>query len=330
MTDNDPWAGLKIPETNDEFFLRYSLDNNPFELYRGLDVLGRRMFFLIHDTKNLTTNKFPKMNGLIINQTIRNDNKGMLSVTLDNQNYIEVFTIFCEDIIDTISKEVTEIAAVQAFIGRAMKWHAFLRRANTQKLSYEAQLGLIGELYTLNENVSNITTLANAIHSWKGPEKTPKDFEFSNLCIECKSRGASSKDTVRISSEYQLAEVENAELVLMVHTFGLADETQKINKIDLHSIVSKINNRIASECPDISDLFEEKILESGYNKEHDYEVIVTHQSTEVFLVKEEFPRIIPGTYSSELSQISYDLLLSSIDNFKISYSEFVNKISGEN
>jgi hypothetical protein len=172
--------------------------------------------------------------------------------------------------------------------------------------------------------------LRKAVIAWRGPEKTPKDFELEGLCIETKARGSASKDCVRISSEHQLAEVPGANLMLLVHTFTTASEQKNNVKLELHSVISKILEAIKIECADVETLFVKKIEEVGYREEHEYELAVCHQSTIPYLVEDDFPRIIPGKYPSELSQISYDLSLSSVEHYKISYDQLVKRLKGMN
>ena len=105
---------------------------------------------------------------------------------------------------DVVSGASDESAAVSAFIERTWKWHDLLKGKRKPKLSREAQMGLIGELWTLMHLLAPAVGIGTAVAGWKGAEQAPKDFELSGVCIECKSRGAArpltGSDHIRVSA----------------------------------------------------------------------------------------------------------------------------------
>lgn len=267
------------------------------------------------------------MAGLEVDVEMRKeDGQAMLSIRLENQDDTDVFARLCHDIVMTVSNARDEISAVQAFLGRTWKWHALLKAARKKTLTREEQLGLIGELRTMSETIHLVKGLGAALEAWRGSEGAPKDFELAGLCIECKARGASSRDKVRISSEHQLADVPGQELVLLVHTFATADK-DAVEAINLHNLVSSIRSKISSERPDLTSMLEEKLEEAGYNNDHDYDVVVVHRSTESYSVIEGFPRIVPGNYQEGPTEVSYDLPLAQITPFMIGSDELVRLIA---
>lgn len=330
MKSEDPWKEMKDAPTEGSLVGHLVLESRPHEVFRSRDQYGRRILFLVHDRACAVDTRLPEMAGLHIESRVREgDGRLALIVRLESGEDADIFTRFCEDIIETVSQAGSENAAVQAFVGRTWKWHALLKGARKKTLSRESQLGLIGELHTLTNIIAPLKGLGLAIEGWRGSEGAPKDFELSKLCVECKARGASSRDKVRISSEHQLADVSGHAVVLLVHTFASAGNSD-ISKVELHGVVSSLRASVSTERADLKDMLETKLEDYGYDEEHEYEISVVHQSTRAFLVGDDFPRIVPGTYPEGPVEISYDLPLSNIMKFEISATELNKRIlSGE-
>lgn len=327
MWNSDPWENISPSQAGYSIIGHLVLESRPHQVFLARDASRRRVLFLVHNPASMPSTSLPRMAGLEVDVEMRKeDGQAMLSIRLENQDDTDVFARLCHDIVMTVSNARDEISAVQAFLGRTWKWHALLKAARKKTLTREEQLGLIGELRTMSETIHLVKGLGAALEAWRGSEGAPKDFELAGLCIECKARGASSRDKVRISSEHQLADVPGQELVLLVHTFATADK-DAVEAINLHNLVSSIRSKISSERPDLTSMLEEKLEEAGYNNDHDYDVVVVHRSTESYSVIEGFPRIVPGNYQEGPTEVSYDLPLAQITPFMIGSDELVRLIA---
>lgn len=323
MKSDDPWKGIEASPDTSGLIGHLVLESLPHEVFRARDALGRRILFLVHDRASMSSTSLPKMAGLELEADLRKDDgKAMLSVRLENQDDADIFARFCDDIVMTVKDAASETTAVQAFIGRTWKWHALLKGARKKTLSRRDQLGLIGELRTMNDDIGSVKSIGTALEAWRGSDGAPKDFELSGLCIECKARGASSRGNIRITSEHQLADVPGQKLVLLVHTFATA-EKDEVGALGLHDMVSLIRSKVDTERPDLRLMLEEKLDEAGYENEHEYEVVVLHRSTESYLVMQGFPRIVPGNYQEGPVAVSYDLPLVQIAPFEIGKPELL-------
>lgn len=324
MKNDDPWKDIEASPDSSGLIGHLVLESRPHEVFRAWDAFGRRVLFLVHDRASMSSTSLPKMAGLELEADLRKDDgKAMLSVRLENQDDADIFARFCDDIVMTVKGAADEATAVQAFIGRTWKWHALLKGARKKTLSRQDQLGLIGELHTMKEDIGSIKGIGAALEAWRGSEGAPKDFELSGLCIECKARGASSRSKVRITSEHQLADVSGQELVLLVHTFATSEDDE-VGAMDLHGLVSLIRSKLDKERPDLRLMLEEKLDEAGYENEHEYDVVALHKSTESYAVFEGFPRIVPGNYQEGPIEVSYDLPLAQITSFEIGKHELLH------
>lgn len=323
MKNDDPWKDIEASIDSSGLIGHLVLESRPHEVFRARDSLGRRILFLVHDRASMSSTSLPKMAGLELEADLRKDDgKAMLSVRLEDQDDADIFARFCDDIVMTVKDAANETVAVQAFIGRTWKWHALLKGARKKTLSSSDQLGLIGELRTMNDDIGSVKGIGTALEAWRGPDGAPKDFELSGLCIECKARGASSRSKVRITSEHQLADVPGQKLVLLVHTFATV-EKDEVGAMNLHEVVSLIRSKVELERPDLKLMLEEKLDEAGYENEHEYDVVALHKSTENYSVMEDFPRIVPGNYQEGPIEVSYDLPLAQILPFEIDKLELL-------
>lgn len=326
VKSDDPWKDIETSPDNSGLIGHLVLESRPHEVFRARDSLGRRILFLVHDRASMSPTSLPKMAGLELEADLRKDDgKAMLSVRLENQDDADVFARFCDDIVMTVKGAANETTAVQAFIGRTWKWHALLKGARKKTLSRQDQLGLIGELRTMKDDIGSVKGIGAAVEAWRGSDGAPKDFELSGLCIECKARGAASRSKVRITSEHQLADVPGQKLALLVHTFATA-EKDEIGAMDLHDMVSLIRSKVDAERPDLKLMLEEKLDEAGYENEHEYDVVALHRSTENYSVIAGFPRIVPGNYQRGPIEVSYDLPLAEITPFEIGKHELLQLI----
>ncbi|WP_420569752.1 PD-(D/E)XK motif protein [Thalassovita sp.] len=328
MKSDDPWSNIPTSPAGTRLNGRLVADSRPWEVFRALDHLGRRILFLVHDPDSASGIALPKIAGLDVEARLRSeDSKAILSVALENSDDADIFTRLSDDIIETVSRAGDEATAVQSFIGRMWKWHALLKGARKPTLSRESQLGLIGELWTILNIIAPARGLDPAVKGWRGSQRAPKDFELSDLCVECKARGAAARSKIRITSEHQLADVPGHRLILLVHTFASAAEDD-VGVIDLHGIVRQVRAAVASDAPQTEKPFELCLDEAGFDDTHEYEIRVLHRATDAYLVEDGFPRIVPGAYPNGPIEVAYDLPLADLTPFHLGERDFADLITG--
>jgi len=329
VKSDDPWSDIPPSPAGSKLNGRLVSESRPWEIFRAVDHLGRRILFLVHAPSSASGIVLPKMAGLDVEARVRSeDDRTILSVTLENADDADIFTRFTDDIIETVAAAGDEVTAVQSFVGRTWKWHALLKGVRKATLSREAQLGLIGELWTILTVIAPARGLDTAVEGWRGAQRAPKDFELSDLCIECKSRGAASRNKVRITSEHQLADVPGHQVILLVHTFASASKDD-VGGLDLHMIVERTRSAIESDAPQASKALEVSLDEAGYDDLHDYEVVVLYRAFDAYRVEERFPRITPGSYPDGPLEVAYDLPLADLAPFHMGEHDFQRLLAGE-
>lgn len=317
MRSEDPWADIDKPPSDQKFSGRLAPECHPLQLFRGLDHLGRRNLFLVHDRKSASKTKLPEMAGLIVEKRERSyEDKLLASVILESEENADIFIRLSEDIIDVVANAENEREAVTLFIERTWKWHALLRGKRKSVLNRDAQMGLIGEIWTILHVLSPNVGIDIAVAAWRGAEGAPKDFEMAGACIECKSKGAASRSEVRISSEYQLEDVLGNRLVLLVHSFAACAEDE-LGAFSLHDLATEVRNEVISKAPQLIRLLDQGLEDAKYDILHDYELVVRHLSMDAFEVKGCFPRIVPSLMPDGPIKVSYNLPLEKLNPFSI-------------
>jgi len=280
-----------------------------------LDHLGRRALFLIHEKSSASKIHLPEMAGLIVEKRERpGEGKHLVSVILENEENADIFSRLCEDIVEVVSETTDENAAVSAFLERTWKWHELLKGKWKPTLSRDAQMGLMGELWTLLHILTPNMGIETAVKGWKGAEGAPKDFELSDVCIECKSRGAAGRSRVRITSEHQLEDVPGHKLILLVLTFAACREDDP-QAMSLHGIASDIRSELTNHAPQSMSLLEQGLNDAGYDESHEYDLVIRHRSTAPYAVRKSFPRIVPGSVPVGPVEIGYDLPLENLEEY---------------
>ena len=240
----------------------------------------------------------------------RNLDKRAFVLRLLDHAQKEPFFAMCRDIFEAAEVAETVELALNRAIRRTRRWHFLLKGGNTKGLSIEEQRGLVGELTFLRELSDQIGPAA-AIEAWKGPEGSSKDFEFPHCCIEVKARRGAAKPFVRISSEYQLSDVEEGSLFLRVYNVDgavLPDGETLHGHVALTADYFDENDWAFAQWQDLIDA-------TGYASEGDYSNrrwIVG--LTRTFEVADGFPRIVEPIPEG-VGSLTYAIAISACEPF---------------
>ena len=231
---------------------------------------------------------------------------------LKERSQVEIFETLCRDVVEAGEAGADCNEALSRALQRTRRWYHLLRGGKANGLSVEEQRGLVGELAFLRELVSDFGP-ETAIDAWTGPTGSSKDFEIIGSCVEVKARRVAAKPFVTISSEDQLADVENSRLCLRVVNIASAvlPEDQS-----LHDHVRKTAELFEAEGGAF-EAWEETLYSTGYDPENDYDdrhwLLGTASDYEV---KDDFPRI-SSPLASGVENVRYSIALDACDPFKL-------------
>ena len=210
------------------------------------------------------------------------------------------------------------ISAVEV---RLQRWQQLLKKDRSSEMSFEKQMGLYTELFTLKEIVAKKIGIKGAIISWVGPEFDKQDFLLDDAILEVKSYRTSKGAIVHISSLHQLI---SEKIPLFLLSFGL---TRSENGLSIKNIVFEIKKQLENEANDYLNMFELKLIEYGFIpeiiKSPLYNFIVDVKK--VFFVSDEFPRILPKTIQSQITSVKYSIDLTKCEEYELEIETFLNE-----
>lgn len=219
------------------------------------------------------------------------------------------------DLVSSILKRIGEKASVSdAVEGAVREYRALLKRRTQSAATLEKVLGLLGELYVLNQ----LLDIAPAAEStWMGPSGARHDFRRAEMAMEVKTSIRSQTSTVEISGLQQLQAPSEGKLLLAA-LFVEADPAGVIT-------VPRLVDSILTKAQDVARVG--SILASaGYDLEAPKpfeQFAFSLSSFDLYRVEGDFPRLtsedLKGTaLPLGVSQVTYRLDLAAAQSHRIS------------
>lgn len=242
---------------------------------------------------------------------------------LKDASQIELFETLCWSVVTAAEGADTEEDALKKSVARTFRWHQLLRSGQVGVLSEEEQKGLIGEIQVLKRLIA-CRGAKEAITAWVGPSGTPKDFELGGHCIEVKARRGAAQPFIRISNEYQLAQVAGQETWLIVTT---VDQTPPPHGLTLSEIVAEVGSMLQSSQPSVMNDWLSRLSDAGFDPDDDYsEWHWTASLTDSFSVTPDFP-CISTPVPVGVSSVTYSLALSACGPFRVDWSVIESRLA---
>ena len=282
----------------------------PLDLYIGNDEFFRWTLLLVSDYKPLDVSS-SRM--IFVNISKRDDNKWCQSFSLIDNKYVDIFVLFCEDIVSS-AVQIKNLKIAVNYIGkRYNNWKEMLASTNDTLLSINKIKGLIGEMYFLNYYLANKYGIDRSILSWTGPEFLKHDFIINEDWYEVKTT-SSIKNEVKISSIEQLDTINEGKLVVIK-----LDQTSETNAKALN--INKLYKIILDKINDdnIKENFMSMLFKFGYYQRNEYEkmnYLFEMKSVTIYNVSNEFPCLRRLSIPSSIISAEYTLSLISIDKYE--------------
>jgi hypothetical protein len=240
----------------------------------------------------------------------------VLVIKLEDLQNQDVFLKLCIDLIEHVKMSEQSLDTFHVICGRLKKWQALLSSRARNLLSANEIQGLYAELYFLSEILESKRHCESVlIQSWKGPEKTQHDFIVDDMAIEVKSITGDQRTKIRITSEDQL----DTHLEMLYLRVYFLSHVQNGGE-SLNAITSRISSHLTSR--ENRELFEQKLEIAGYIDIKDYDSPEFRvKDCRTFLTRDDFPRITRKVLPEGIEAVAYDLVLASIDGFRVSKIE---------
>lgn len=293
---------LKFKEfSQNSHYLRVD-EKHPLELRIGLNSKGQKTLSFIGDFERV---QVKSTKSIEVKHFIISSNTS-ISFSLINDEYTDLFYLFCDDIIDS-SRNSIQSKGYSYILNRYEKWKGF---SNTSRkfLSENEIRGLLAELIFLRDIIFDKYGISNGIIGWTGPEPTKKDFSFDMTWFEIKSV---TKDIVTISSIEQL-DSDDIGYLILYYFEKMSPEAKGCN---LNQIVDEILLSIILDQDRANFIM--KLVQIGYYKEDYYNDFVYKLSkVDYYEVNETFPRINRMSLDGAISNARYDLIINMLENYR--------------
>lgn len=184
------------------------------------------------------------------------ENVFRIAVTLERNEFKDVFEALCADLVLVVSVVSNAISAFAAITKRLEAWQACLR-LRKGALSREDQIGLLGELAVLRI-FAEVAGHSAAVEAWKGPVDGVHDFVAGGAAVEVKS-------VLGIGTHLQISHFDQLEFTgLSSLTIGRVRFREGPDGKSLPSQVENIRRETADASPATVSELENKLLRAGY------------------------------------------------------------------
>ena len=234
-----------------------------------------------------------------------------LRFSLENNDLLEYFCTFCQDLLDSVKVTNEDETAYQTLRSRYYSWRQLFRPDNSRMTEAEI-MGLIGELLFLRDYMIPKRGIDTALDSWMGPERTHKDFSDQSDWFEVKTINF-GKESVRISSIEQLdSDIEGTLVVYELEKMSPSFDGILLNQL-VNNIISLLSNASQRET------FMDKLQLFGFDFSNENDNLVfAIRSERMYRVNPlTFPRIQRNMLPDAITRVQYELSLTDIEPYKI-------------
>lgn len=283
---------------------------HPLDLYVGIDEMSRWTILLVCKNRPgyLTSSRMIQAK---LGQ--RSDGRWSMSLSLVNDDYKDMFLLFCGDIIDSSRHIKNKDKAVKFVVTRYKEWKEMLANSSNGLLTPEQIKGLLGEMYVLESELMDLYGSEKAVLSWTGPRAAHQDFIFKDTWFEVKTV-SSGKEEVKISSIEQLDCRNDGKLIIV-----FVDKTSQtnINALNLNLVYMRLLSRLLDD--DIKAEFSNMLLKYGYYPRPEYEdidYIFEVKDVSHYLVTESFPCFRRKSIPTSITKVDYYISISAIRAYR--------------
>ena len=270
-----------------------------------------------------TGGRLPKCRGVRLSHEILRGEpaRTIVRILLEDQRLLEIFAVLAVDLLGVAVSQSTAAEALRLCTDRIAMWQGLFERIPADGLSDEAQRGLFGELWVINDLFLNVLPPADAVAAWIGPDPGNQDFVHRGIAVEVKSSLAKRHSRLSIANEKQLDETPFRQLVL-AHV-RLDDGSAQGES--LPDLVKLCRDRIG---PDLyaARRFDNSLLEAGYLDAHaplyadrTWQV----SSLRFFHVRHEFPRLTEANLPPGVGDIKYSIIADNLVQYECQREQLV-------
>lgn len=320
------WEDLRSGSSGDGDLVRRVRTTPPTDVHLGLRMPGRNPMLVLRvddvpDTHSLTF----QSDGLrcaVETGPVTGNRDCAVVLELVDSAHSDVFGVLVADLAGRLAVGMSDDAAVSLLSNRIGRWERLLRRKR-DGLTLEQQRGLVGELLVLQRLVTAGLPGQTVVEAWQGPSGGTHDWELSGISLEVKAR-ASTKRSVRISSEFQLETPPDGRMVLVIETIDRVTEGGR----SLPELVDETAAMVAAAEGD----FRQRLSEYGWFERHRERYAgsawIVRDEADHDAETEGFPRIVPADLAPGVSGVRYSLEVRALSSARLEAGALEGMING--
>jgi len=217
---------------------------------------------------------------------------------------LELFETMAEDCIRVLERcsHATVGTMLEQFIKRVVAWQEFMQKPRDGLLSPEQEVGLVGELLTLDELVHAGVPAPACVQAWEGPIDGVHDFVLGPGAIEVKTSLAVAGFPAKIGSIEQLDDAFRQPLYLAAQRLAVVAEGET-----LPAMIDRLRALFGDAGG--AELFDRRVMHAGYLDMHadSYTRTFALVQTRLLHVNAAFPRMTPAIVGPAIRRASYEL-----------------------
>ena len=253
------------------------------------------------------------------------DGVAALELRLVDRAYQEIFSVLADDLINVLVAAPTEDSAAEFFLARFERWQQFFARSGPAGLGDEAQRGLYGELWFIQNCLMETLDPLSAVSAWTGHGATAQDFQLGDVAVEVKATTSKQPQHLSIASERQLDDTGVDALFL----FHLSLDVRRGDDRTLPALVDALRAALGDTAA--RGRFEENLLMAGFIDAHrdryDHTAYTVRQAS-VFHVRDDFPRLVEAGLPSGVGNVRYSVAVSECARFAVDRESFAGAVAG--
>ncbi len=329
ITINKIWDDLLRDDSvsRGHLFRRYSGTISP-DIFIGMQ-LPEKLYCIgasVSSDININMSSFANLQEIQIEllSDLNKDGRNMLLIKLINNQHKDIFSLLCEDLIQSVAEESNENRLVKILLNRFEKWRTLFDNASQSGLSPEDQRGLFGELLFLRKLLNRSEDHFRIMSCWTGPSKEIRDFQNVDWAVEVKTTIANNHQKIHISSERQL-DITNLETLYLYHV-----SLEKMNDSGetLPGLINDINLILKNDTLSLNR-FKAKLYEVGCFDHHMdlYAHTGYHLRNQSFYeVTGDFPRLQEDDLRPGVGDVKYSIILSQCQQYLLDESEVLSNL----
>lgn len=305
---------------------------SPIDIFLSVSHPGQqRMLILRADARSAdhivrSVGRLPRAAGLEMTLSAVSRLEYELQVILTANELREVFNPLVTDVAETARAAPEAATALTAAVDRFERWQDLLRAVSRNGLGPESRLGLYGELLLFGDHVLPALMQVEAVEAWTGPVGANQDFQLPEVAIEAKASTAKRPRSIRIASERQLDSTGTPALLLAL---AMLDERRGGTGKSLNMMVDHIRERLTS--PAARARFDGRLVQAGYlpgQRDLYDEPRYTLRELRFWQVRGEFPRVVESNLPEGVSDCTYHVSTSGLDQYRATTDEVSELIGG--